>query len=179
MMGIVLVFTFITSYLSSFLSGGTIGGFSTFMLPLMGIKFIVKPIMITKDQMGDENPKKRLVKVIGTSILIGCVCGFIGAGGGMMMLLVLTSILGYELKTAIGTSVFIMTFTAFTGAASHFVIGGVGDVYILLVCVISTLIWARIAAVIANRVSPKILNRTLGIVLTVLGVGMIIFKYAF
>lgn len=35
-----------------------------------------------------------------------------------MMLLLLTSVLGYELKTAVGTSVFIMAFTAFTGAAS-------------------------------------------------------------
>lgn len=44
-----------------------------------------------------------------------------------MMLLILTSVLGYELKTAVGTSVFIMTFTAFTGAASHFAIGGAPD----------------------------------------------------
>lgn len=41
-----------------------------------------------------------------------------------MLLLVLTSVLGYELKTAVGTSVFIMTFTALTGAVSHFYIGG-------------------------------------------------------
>ena len=34
--------------------------------------------------------------------------------GGMMMLLSLTSVLGCELKTAVGTSVFIMTFTALT-----------------------------------------------------------------
>ena len=58
-------------------------------------------------------------------ILIGFICGFIGAG--MMMLLILTSVLGYELKTAVGTSVFIMTFTAFTGAVSHFAIGGAPD----------------------------------------------------
>ena len=55
--------------------------------------------------------------------MIGFICGFVGAGGGMMLLLVLTSVLGYELKTAVGTSVFIMTFTALTGAISHFYIG--------------------------------------------------------
>ena len=60
-------------------------------------------------------------------VMIGFICGFIGAGGGMMMLLILTSILGYELKTAVGTSVFIMSFTALTGAASHFMIGGMPD----------------------------------------------------
>lgn len=54
----------------------------------------------------------------------------------MMMLLVLTSVLGYELKTAVGTSVFIMAFTALTGAVSHFAIGGgITDWSILLMCV--------------------------------------------
>ena len=36
-----------------------------------------------------------------------------------MMLIVLTAALGFELKTAIGTSVFIMSFTALFGAVSH------------------------------------------------------------
>lgn len=60
-----------------------------------------------------------------------------------MMLLILTSVLGYELKTAVGTSVFIMAFTAFTGAASHFAIGGAPDWTVLILCVLFTLIWAR------------------------------------
>ena len=86
------------------------------------------------------------------------------------MLLVLTSILGYELKTAVGTSVFIMAFTAFTGSASHFILGGIPDFWALLFCVASTLLWARIAAVIANKASAKTLNRVTGVVLLVLGI---------
>ena len=69
-------------------------------------------------------------------ILIGFICGFIGAGGGMMMLLILTSVLGYELKTAVGISVFIMTFTAFTGAVSHFAIGVAPDWSVWILCVV-------------------------------------------
>ena len=69
-------------------------------------------------------------------ILIGFICGFIGAGGDMMMLLILTSVLGYELKTAVGTSVFIMTFTALTGAVSHFAIGGAPDWSVWILCVV-------------------------------------------
>ena len=53
----------------------------------------------------------------------------------MMMLLILTSVLGYELKTAVGTSVFIMTFTALTGALSHFMIGGAPDWPVFFLCV--------------------------------------------
>lgn len=102
--------------------------------------------------------------------LIGFICGFVGAGGGMMMLLILTSVLGYELKTAVGTSVFIMTFTALTGAISHFTIGGAPDWTVFILCVVFTFLWARIAAVIANKATPKTLNRATGVILMVLGV---------
>ena len=89
---------------------------------LLGIKFIVKPVMTTKEAMEQVSAKKRAVQSVLFGIFIGFICGFVGAGGGMMMLLILTSVLGYELKTAVGTSVFIMTFTAYTGAVSHFAI---------------------------------------------------------
>ena len=95
----------------------------------------------------------------------------------MMMLLLLTSVLGYELKTAVGTSVFIMAFTAFTGAASHFAIGGMPDVWCLLFCVASTLLWARIAAKFANKASAATLNRATGVVLAVLGVVILGVNY--
>ena len=97
--------------------------------------------------------------------MIGFICGFVGAGGGMMLLLVLTSVLGYELKTAVGTSVFIMTFTALTGAISHFYIGGAPDIPILIACVISTLVFAQIGAKWANGANVKMLNRVTGILL--------------
>ena len=91
-----------------------------------------------------------------------------------MMLLILTSILGYELKTAVGTSVFIMTFTALTGSVSHFAIGGAPDLTALLFCVLSTLLWARVAAKFANKASPIVLNRATGVVLVVLGAAILL-----
>ena len=93
-----------------------------------------------------------------------------------MMLLILTSVLGYELKTAVGTSVFIMAFTALTGAVSHFAIGGMPDIPVLILCVIFTFIWARIAAVFANKAEPKTLNRATGVVLVVLGIVIFLFS---
>ena len=94
-----------------------------------------------------------------------------------MMLLILTSVMGYELKTAVGTSVFIMTFTALTGAVSHFAIGGLPDTLTWALCVVFTLIWARIAAVFANRAQPKTLNRATGIILAILGVVVMGFNW--
>ena len=166
----VLAFTAVGSFVSSLVPNTTMGSFSMFMTFLLGIKFIVKPVMTTKEAMEGVSKAKRFWQSVLCGTLIGFICGFIGAGGGMMMLLVLTSVLGYELKTAVGTSVFIMTFTAFTGAMSHFAFGGFPDLRILLFCMVFTLVFARIAAVIANRSTPKVLNRVTGIILATLGI---------
>ena len=177
MMITVLIFTVVGSYISSLVPSATMGNFSVFMTFLLGIKFIVRPVMTTKETMQGVSAKKRAMQSVICGIIIGFICGFIGAGGGMMMLLILTSVLGYELKTAVGTSVFIMTFTAFTGAVSHFTIGGLPDPAIWILCIIFTLIWARIAAVLANKATPKTLNRATGVILVVLGVVVMAFSF--
>ena len=176
MMCSVLIFTFLGSFLASFLPSSAMGNFSVFMTFLLGIKFIVRPVMTTKEAMQSVSAKKRAAQSVVCGTVIGLICGFVGAGGGMMMLLILTSVLGYELKTAVGTSVFIMTFTALTGAVSHFAIGGAPDITILILCVLFTFIWARIAAVFANKAETKTLNRATGIVLVILGLSIFIFS---
>ena len=150
MMASVLLFTVVGSWVASLVPSTTMGSFSVFMTFLLGIKFIVKPVMTTKEAMQGVSAKKRALQSIVCGVVIGMICGFIGAGGGMMMLLILTSVLGYELKTAVGTSVFIMT--------------------VFILCVLFTLLWARIAAVFANKADAKTLNRATGIVLVVLGI---------
>ena len=176
MMASVLVCTVIGSYLASLLSSSAMGSFSVFMTFLLGIKFIVRPVMTTKEAMLGVSAKKQAIQSVVCGVIIGLICGFVGAGGGMMMLLILTSVLGYELKTAVGTSVFIMTFTALTGAVSHFAISGMPDLLVWALCVVFTLVWARIAAVFANRAQPKTLNRATGIVLVVLGIAIMGFN---
>ena len=177
MMASVLVFTMLGSYGASLLPNQTMGRFSTCMTLFLGIKFIVRPVMTTKEAMASASPKKRAAQSVLCGALVGMICGFVGAGGGMMMLLVLTSVLGYELKTAVGTSVFIMAFTALTGALSHFAIGGMADWLVLGLCVAFTLLWARIAARFANRSAPEVLNRATGAVLVVLGAVMLGVNY--
>ena len=176
MMASVLAFTVLGSFLASLLPSAAMGNFSVFMTFLLGITFIVRPVMTTKEARMSVTPQKRAVQSVVCGTVIGLICGFVGAGGGMMMLLILTSVLGYELKTAVGTSVFIMTFTALTGAISHFAIGDTPDITVLVLCVVFTFVWARIAAVFANRAEPKTLNRATGVVLVILGAAIFLFS---
>ena len=174
----VLIFTLVGSYAASFLPQTTMGGFSMFMTLFAGVKFIFRPVMEAKESNKNRSKKKAAIQSVACGIAVGLICGFVGAGGGMMMLLVLVSVLGYELKTAVGTSVFIMTFTALTGAMSHFAIGdGVTDYSILVLCIIFTLIGAMLTAKFANKASAKVMNRTLGFGLAAMSIIMIIINY--
>ena len=176
MMVSVLAFTVVGSYIASLVPSRTMGNFSVFMTFLLGIKFIVRPVMTTKEAMLGVSAKKRVCQSLACGALIGFICGFIGAGGGMMMLLILTSVLGYELKTFRLCFGFCRGGTALTGAVSHFAIGGAPDWTVFALCVLFTLVWARIAAVFANKASPKTLNRATGVVLVILGVVIMLFN---
>jgi len=59
MLASVLVFTLIGSYIASLVPGGTMGSFSVFMTLLLGIKFIVRPVMTTKEAQAEKTQKEK------------------------------------------------------------------------------------------------------------------------
>ena len=67
-----------------------------------------------------------------------------------------------------------MAFTALTGSISHFAIGGTPNWLTLVFCMISTLVFAQIAASLANMAKPETLNRVTGVILVILGIVIII-----
>ena len=173
----VLVVTIIGSLVASLLPEKAMSGTMQIAMFFIGLRFLLKPVTTTKEQMAAVSDKERWIKSIIGGIFIGFICGFVGAGGGMMMLFVLTSFLGYQMHMAVGTSVFIMAFTALTGGISHFAIGGVPDLLCMGLCVAFTLLWARIAARIANNSDAKTLNRVVGIVMIVTSVAILAVNY--
>ena len=56
MMVSVLIFTVVGSYAASLLPSSTMGSFSVFMTFILGVKFIVRPVMTTKEAMNKSKP---------------------------------------------------------------------------------------------------------------------------
>jgi len=175
MVAAVLLMTILGSYFSQYMPDLEMGRLSVVFTTLMGLRFIVLPATKQAKLFGFQIPENRrmLLSVI-CGVGIGFYCGFMGLGGGMMMLFILTTILRYDLKTAVGTSVFVMTFIAFTGACSHFYFGDVTN-YIpaLVLCIVFTLVSALIASALSNRMKDKTTNRVTGVVLFGLGLMML------
>ena len=142
----------------------------------MGLRFLIYPIKnITKPL----NVRPRYIIVIAAiffSILIGLTSGMLGAGGGLSILALLTMLLGFNLKKAVGTSVFIMTFVALIGAATHFAIKQ-PEILPVVIASLSAFIGANIASIYANRIDEKLLNRIIGIFLLLYGITLVLVYY--
>ena len=159
-----------------------LGGFSLFLCIAIGIRFLVKPE--AKDNARNENDIKLSVKEIVVSLFFGLTIGFgtgfFGSGGGMMMLVVFTLMLGYDRLTAVGTSTFIMTFTALIASISHIMMEPAiinECLNYLLVAIVVATFFSLISAKFANKVNGKIVSIVTGSVLLVLGVVMTIINY--
>jgi len=156
-----------------------LGGFSLFLCVAIGIRFLVKP---NSKQRPEKDGKAKLsFKEIAVSLFFGLTIGFgtgfFGTGGGMMMLIVFTAMLGYERRTAVGTSTFIMTFTALIASVSHILIEPtiINECWdFLLIAIVVATIFSLISAKFANKVNGKIVGYVTGAILLVLGLSMII-----
>lgn len=155
-----------------------LGGFSLFLCVCIGIRFLVKPG--SKEQSDGDGVAKLSIKEVMVSLFFGLTIGFgtgfFGSGGGMMMLIVFTAMLGYDCKTAVGTSTFIMTFTALIASVSHILIEPMIIIECwdyLLIAIVTATIFSMISAKFANKVNTVIVGRVTGIILFVLGIVLI------
>ncbi len=175
MIAAVLIMTIAGSYFSQYMPDRQMGYFSVFTTCFLGLRFLVWPATRNKALFPSQNPRKRAAMSVLCGLFIGFYCGFMGLGGGMMMLFILTSILGYDLKTAVGTSVFVMTFIALTGSVSHFYFGEMQPFLpFLALCVIFTLAGAIVTSSLSNRMNATTTNRVSGIALLLLGIIMLL-----
>lgn len=112
--------------------------------------------------------------------IIASIGAGVGTGGGMMMLIVFTVFFGMEVKTAVGTSTFIMTFTALIASVSHILIHPaivLEKWNVLLLCIVVVTVASLVSARFANRVENRTVGLVTGAVLTVLGASMLMLNY--
>ena len=162
------------SWFSSHISASALGGSTGILILLMGISFLREPLNERIEKFKGKYDlsfwqERKVLSSILFGTLIGLMCGFFGAGGGMMILMILTFILGYPVHIAVGTSVLIMTFTAFSGAVGHFMIESSVPYLEVFISCIGGFIGAVMAANFANLASEEKLSKAIGATFIFLG----------
>jgi len=178
----ILVMCTVGSYVAFIVGNVVLGGFTLFLTFCIGIRFLVKPDTSRENQVekGTKLGLKGILLSVLCGIPIGFGTGFVGTGGGMLMLIVLTAFFGMELKTAVGTSTFIMTFTALIASVSHILIHPAFVLEkwnVMLVCIVAATAASLFSARFANRVKNRTVGLVTGAVLTLLGASMILLNY--
>lgn len=184
---LILIFTFvgtICGWLAENYFGTTTMWYGTVIsITAMGIKLIFFPkTKLVEDE--EMTSRRKIVISIVFGAIIGFVCGFVGAGGGMLMLIALTVFLGYDLHKAVGTSLLIMSLTSLIGGIFHIIFEGVTvgfnasnmDYLVLVFCVIFTLVFSIVGSIISNKISDKKLNFISGIMLLIISAVVIVFN---
>ena len=170
------------SYVAFIVGNVVLGSFTLFLTFFIGIRFLVKPDTSRKNTAGkgEKLDWKGVAISLFFGLTIGFGTGFVGTGGGMMMLVVFTVFLGMEIKTAVGTSTFIMTFTALIASVSHILIHPailLEKWNVMLLCIVVATAASLFSARFANRVNNRTVGLATGAVLTVLGGAMLLLNF--
>lgn len=182
MMVCIITMSAVGSWAAYIVGNSVLGGFTLFLTFFTGIRFLIKPDSSGRKQAakGEKLDLKGIIISLFFGLTIGFGTGFVGTGGGMMMLIVFTMFLGMELKTAVGTSTFIMTFTALIASVSHILIHPAIVLEkwdVMLLCIVTATTASLVSARFANRVSSRTAGLVTGAVLTLLGAAMLIINY--
>ena len=182
MLTCILTMSTVGSYVAWLAGNVVLGSFTLFLTFFIGIRFLIKPDTSRENtaSKGEKLDWKGVIISLFFGLTIGFGTGFVGTGGGMMMLVVFTAFLSMELKNAVGTSTFIMTFTALIASVSHIIIHPAIILErwdVLLICIIVATATSLVSAQFANRVKNRTVGLVTGVVLTVLGAVMLILNY--
>lgn len=188
--------------LSSGLNSDVLGYLSMASIAYLAYSFYTKSVKLQKVANGELKPEQtkerfaehKTLAVIAFGVLIGFISGLVGAGGGLMILMILTAVMGMDTKSAIGTSVFIMMFIALVSGVSHIMlldesmlstllpgvdgVGGYGRLAIVIaISGISSIFGAVGAATFANKTEEYKLLKVVSIFFVALLVFMVVSKF--
>jgi len=116
--------------------------------------------------------KPKPFKLIIYGIGIGLVTGFLGAGGGFLLIPALVLLLGLQMKEAIGTSLFIIALNSligFVGDLGHFTF----DWFFLLIITTIAIIGIFIGGLIGRKIKGEKLKKGFGWFVLVMGLYII------
>ncbi|MBS5450386.1 MAG: sulfite exporter TauE/SafE family protein [Coriobacteriia bacterium] len=128
-------------------------------------------------------PKKTLLSEDGSvrfyvgCILLGCVVGFLsgwlGLGGGFLIVPILQAAFGLTMKQASGTSLVSVGILAVPSFITHALLGNI-DWLLGLLLIVGSIIGAKLGAKILTHVNERLLTGLFGVLLVLSGIIMVV-----
>ena len=104
-------------------------------------------------------PPLRLPRDLVAGAAVGVVTGFFGVGGGFLIVPTLAIALAFTMRTAVGTSLTIITATSLLGLGAHLIAGRSVDLDVTAVLTLACVAGAIAGAALAGRIPQRALGR--------------------
>lgn len=117
--------------------------------------------------------KKDKVKIFLASVFVGLLNGFLGGGGGMVLIPLLENFLKLETKKAHATAIFVMLPLSIISAVVYLISRNV-DIFSLGFVGVGSVVGAIVGAVLLSRLNSKVIRIIFAVVLLIAGVKMIV-----
>jgi len=129
-------------------------------------------MMMKKNQKKSHTqdiPKNKFFLVVLEGLVVGGVTGFVGAGGGFLIIPALVLLAGLEMKIAVGTSLIIIALKSIIGFGGD-LIGGFQTDWILVFYIMSaTLVGVFVGNFLSQKFTGEQLKKYFGIMVLVIG----------
>jgi uncharacterized membrane protein YfcA len=123
---------------------------------------------------GERCPGVRPGCYIGFGVLVGFLTGFLGVGGGFVVVPALALALRFPMHSAIGTSLAVITATGVLGSAVHFAAGRAIDADLTIVLTATMVIGALAGARLGQGMPDQMLARGFALLVSAVAVYLIL-----
>ena len=115
----------------------------------------------------------QIILLLLLGLFVGFVNGFLGAGGGMLLVPCIILILKMDAKIAHATAILIIL-PVCLASGMVYVLKGAFDIQIFIPCVIGTIVGGVIGTFILRKLKNEIITAIFSVVMIVAGVFMIV-----
>lgn len=172
------------SLLGSTLTTRVIGG--EIMKIVFGVVVILSSVRLltAKPVESHETPQESPLLWVSFGFLVGMFSGLLGAGGGILLVPVMVTVLKFRMHQAVATSAAVMVFTSGAGALGYFINGldvsglpvdsfGYFDLTAWLCLAPTSIAMTQVGTWAAHRLSARVLRIAFVVVMVVVGLRMV------
>jgi uncharacterized membrane protein YfcA len=171
---------YLTAFLPSSVLGLAFGAFSmvlaTRMFSASGyfhitVDSVIPPTVACEEECFKN--RKRLAIAFGLSFFAGALSGLLGVGGGVLLVPILLLVVFVPVHVAVGTSMFLVTLTSFSGGIQHYALGNIDFTFAALLSA-GAFVGALVGAILSRKFSPQKIQLLFAIALIIVGVQMLL-----
>ena len=154
---------------------------SFIIMATFSILMLVSAILMIRDRkLNLTEPKKQKAEfekniiIILEGLIVGQLTGFVGAGGGFLIIPALVLLTGLEMRVAVGTSLFIIAIKSLAGFGSDVIDGFQADWMFSIFVILATFVGVIFGNMLSKKITDKTLKKYFGYMTLFIGSFIII-----